>query len=171
MIMKRSRRSRKLTKKRKQTKKQRRHYGGDGDDYRNPCASNDEPIIGNLDCNRKEDLISSEYITDGYCVKKNCMDKKTIQKLRANHLIHRPGNYRVADLQKNGDFVDPYTNDVILNEAVQSSGIVTFPEAEEAYLAADDDYRRIVEEYEAAKQTQLSFIRLRPRTSQATALV
>jgi hypothetical protein len=159
-------RKRKLTKKRKQTKKQRRHYGGD------PCASNDEPIIRNLDCNGKEDLISSEYITDGYCVKKNCIDKKTIQKLRANHLIHRPGNYRVADLRKkNGDFVNPYTNDVILNEAVQSSGIVTFPEAEEAYLAADDDYRRIVEEYEAAKQTQLSFNRLRPRTSQATALV
>jgi len=146
---------------RNKTHRTKMRRGGDPE----ACSSNTEPIIKNDNCIGEMDLISSDDIVNGYCVNNNCLDKKTIQGLRAQYLVPRENNYTRADFKKiEGDFQDPFTKVIIKNNDISRLGI---SDVSNEHDYDDDEYfQKLREEYEEARIQKNKFANIGIRGKQ-----
>jgi hypothetical protein len=128
---------------------------------KNPCEDTATGTVNiNENCNGIINSITGVPIQNGYCLAKNCIDKKTLQNLRLSYIVPRENNYNRSDNKKEtGALSDPFTNVIYSNEYLKGIGLED-PSAENAYMLADSDYNENVEKYREAIEQRNRFNKL-----------
>jgi hypothetical protein len=132
----------------KQKNKTKRQKGG------NPCGSNKNGIQKQPACNGQDDILGDE-IQNGYCLDKQCIDKRSIQLARLHNRIENKMS------GKPSIFKDPYTKREWSDDELIEAGIEDPLDSD----YQDEEYIKLVQKYNSTG-TRSNFLAelVRPRS-------